>query len=123
MAKVTFEPNSSDHVFRTIEGDYLQSGIYWQSTTTTNKLLFVDRSTPSHRKPLTYILHVDGNGKRTYISSLYVTGEPDKWKIDFKGTTYHLKGNPKKSSCISIGLYSGSTGKSDSGTNPKSTNK
>jgi hypothetical protein len=104
MTKIVRRDQSPPLPQRIIEGSYVESGIYWKNTTGTGRILFVDRPDPTPKKPKTYLLHVDNNDKRHYISSLYSTNVPNVWNIDYQGTAYQVKSDPDNSLCISIGI-------------------
>lgn len=55
-----------------------------------HELLICNRKTPSKRKPSQFILYIDDDKKRTYLSSLY-RRKNDEYKLDYKGKEYILK--------------------------------
>lgn len=104
MANVKKDESKSGKSSIILEGCYVKTENLWTSTISASTLLVVERQSSTLSKPPQYILHVDQEGQRTYISSLFPTKIPDIYRMDFKGTRYDLTKSSHNSLCISIGI-------------------
>lgn len=104
MTKVEKRGHKSGRAPIIIEGCYVKNENLWTSTRSASNLLVVHRQTTTQAKSSEYVLHIDSEGNRTYISSLYGTKTPDTYRIDYKGVKYDLIKSGSNSLCISIGI-------------------
>lgn len=71
-------------------GTYSRTGSTLEGKTT---LLIAQRPKEkvTANKPPTYVLEVDGNGSRRYLSSLYPTSTLGRYRMEKGGTWYYLE--------------------------------
>lgn len=79
-------------VVHDLEGSYKRHGNLLQNLTYPgNGLIVSQRADRAHMKALNFILHVDPQGNRTYISSLYQTDDPGIWVFEYSGSWFTLQ--------------------------------
>jgi hypothetical protein len=105
MTKLNCLPGDTRQIVLTpsisLLGDYVKNELNeWVSTSTTARLLIATRSKVTQSKSNFFLLHIDENNRRTYVSSLYPTATG--YKFDYLGLKYSLQRS--KGLCISIAL-------------------
>lgn len=68
------------------------------------KLLVSKRTNPTKDKSELYLLHIDDNGKRHYVSSLYPRGK-NVYKLDYQGVTFFMTVENEHSVTIKMDGY------------------
>lgn len=73
-------------------GTYKQKGTHLENLTAEgNGLIISERAKITRRKPIPFLLHVDSQGNRTYVSSLYQADNCHScWTFELGGTWYTM---------------------------------
>jgi hypothetical protein len=71
---------------------YKHSNEYVNETSNV-KLLIVNRKHQTENKPTRYALMIHSTNEREYLSGIFPTDEPNKYRIDYKGKNYIITFN------------------------------
>lgn len=82
-ANIAPPERSSDH----LTGQYIRQGSKLTGPTT---LLLVHRAATTKAKASTYVLQVQDDGRRTYVSSLWDSPSPGTYALEYRGVRYAL---------------------------------
>ena len=72
-------------------GPYKLNGSHLENLTAEgHSLIISQRTNITYGKPASFLLHLDSQGNRTYVSSLYQADDPHTWTFEVGGTWYTM---------------------------------
>ena len=74
-----------------LEGLYKSTGSLLQNLSSPgNGLIVSERARIAHKKAARFLLHVDAEGNRTYLSSLFATKDGQDWVFEYSGSWFTI---------------------------------